>query len=144
SVRPVGYVDNNGDLCPDEFGTTNGCEYTPPSLSDENYVYTRNYGRAMSDPEELARNSDVIESVVYYDGLGRPMQGNAIKASPDLKDIITHMEYDVYGRQDKQWLPYTGDGITGSYRDQDPAGDTDAFYAALYPGDIHSGPNPFS
>ena len=48
----------------------------------------------------------MIETVTYFDGLGRPKQQTAIKGSPTQKDIITHMEYDEVGRQAKQYLPF--------------------------------------
>lgn len=50
------------------------------------------------------------ESVTYFDGLGRPIQQIAGKASPASKDIITHIEYDQYGRQAKEYLPYEASG----------------------------------
>jgi len=45
--------------------------------------------------------------VEYFDGLGRPVQANDYKASPDAnKDIITSTGYDSYGRQEKSYLPF--------------------------------------
>ena len=43
--------------------------------------------------------------VIYYDGLGRPMQQVTNKKSATGKDIIIHIEYDN-GRQLKEYLPY--------------------------------------
>lgn len=45
-------------------------------------------------------------TVLYVDGLGRPVQKIQSKASSDNKDIITHIEYDAYGREAKQYLPF--------------------------------------
>jgi RHS repeat-associated protein len=50
------------------------------------------------------------ETVTYYDGLGRSIQQVAGKASPNNKDIIIHVEYDQYGRQTKDYLPYEASG----------------------------------
>ncbi|WP_395054670.1 DUF6443 domain-containing protein [Flavobacterium sp.] len=45
--------------------------------------------------------------VTYFDGLGRPIQTVASKQSSLGKNIVTPIEYDVYGRQVKEYLPYT-------------------------------------
>jgi len=45
------------------------------------------------------------ESVVYYDGLGRPKQVVNVKASPTGKDLVTPVTYDGFGRQTKNILP---------------------------------------
>ena len=54
------------------------------------------------------------QSVVYFDGLGRPEQTVMTGASPGKKDMIIPVEYDLLGREAKQFLPYvgtTGDGL---------------------------------
>ncbi|WP_282037322.1 DUF6443 domain-containing protein, partial [Aquimarina algiphila] len=95
-------------------------------LSDKNYVHTTVPQTAVkiADMENVscANANDVdntIESVTYYDGLGRPIQQRAIKASPTGKDIVTHMQYDAYGRQDKQYLPFEANNTVGSYKTVD-------------------------
>ncbi|UOY08884.1 DUF6443 domain-containing protein [Muricauda sp. SCSIO 64092] len=145
SVMPSGYVIDNTDQCPNEAGPYNGCKYAPVTLSDENYVYTGVYQVPMSDESEMNEDSDVIESVTYFDGLGRAKQSIEIKAAPDKKDIITHMGYDAYGRQAREWLPHrAASGSFGSFRSTAEA-DTDSYYVANYQGDIVSAtPNPFS
>jgi RHS repeat-associated protein len=45
------------------------------------------------------------ETVQYFDGLGRPKQIVNVKASPLGKDVVTHIEYDGFGRQVKDYLP---------------------------------------
>ncbi|HEY9256691.1 DUF6443 domain-containing protein, partial [Chitinophaga sp.] len=52
------------------------------------------------------------KTVSYFDGLGRPVQSIVIKGASDKKDIITPVEYDVYGRIIKKILPYSD--ITGT------------------------------
>ncbi|RZS90546.1 DUF6443 domain-containing protein [Aquimarina brevivitae] len=91
--------------------------YTPVTLStDENYVFSRLYQRAMGSPSGIQYESDVIENVTYIDGLGRAKQQIAIKTTPDKKDIITYVAYDEYGRQAKEYLPYADPNGNGSYR----------------------------
>ncbi|TCP24242.1 RHS repeat-associated protein [Tenacibaculum skagerrakense] len=89
--------------------------YTPLSLSNENYVLTRDFQIA-TQGTTVESNKDVIETVVYYDGLGRPIQNIGIKQSPTKKDIVTHFEYDDYGRQAKEYLPYPSDIGNGSLK----------------------------
>ncbi len=83
-ARPAGYVENKSDLAINtpgtNFGTTNNT-YTPATKSDENYIYTRSYQNPMSNPGDVVSNNDIIEQITYFDGLGRPMQNIAIKAS---------------------------------------------------------------
>ncbi|MDR6546535.1 RHS repeat-associated protein [Chryseobacterium rhizosphaerae] len=45
------------------------------------------------------------ETVQYFDGLGRPKQVVNVKASPLGRDVVTHIEYDGFGRQVKDYLP---------------------------------------
>lgn len=143
-TQPEGYVPNNTDACPYEYGPTTGCDYTAVSLSDENYVYSRTYQDGMTSAAQIDRNSEVLETVAYYDGLGRPMQQVAIKGSPTGKDIVTHLGYDDFGRADKEWLPYMAtNGNLGTYRSTAEA-DTDAYYVANYASEMGTTPNPFS
>ncbi|MEN2402575.1 DUF6443 domain-containing protein [Flavobacterium sp. MC2016-06] len=119
--------------------------YTAITLSNENYIFTRNYQRAIKNSTEITSNKDIFDNVVYYDGLGRAMQNIDIKASPSYKDIITHVDYDGLGRQEKQYLSYMETtGSVGTYRIGADA-NTNNYYTANYSLDINSAiPNPFS
>ncbi|WP_034714152.1 DUF6443 domain-containing protein, partial [Chryseobacterium soli] len=66
----------------------------------ENYIYTKTY---LSDPTLPAPKTS--ETVQYVDGLGRPKQVVNIKASPLGRDVVSHIEYDQFGRQIKDYLP---------------------------------------
>ncbi|WP_446719415.1 DUF6443 domain-containing protein, partial [Joostella sp. CR20] len=74
--------------------------------SSENYIFTRSYQRSMTSDSGILENKDVIESVTYFDGLGRAKQQVGIKATPTKKDVITHIGYDAFGRQALEYLPY--------------------------------------
>lgn len=109
--------------------------YTTMNTSDQNYVRSRNYQAAMSSFNPTME-SDVYESVAYFDGLGRLMQQVNVKSSPSRNDIITHMEYDPYGRMAKEWLPFEETGGTkGSYRG-DRASATQSYYKNNYGNDF--------
>ncbi|WP_051891320.1 DUF6443 domain-containing protein [Chryseobacterium sp. JM1] len=49
--------------------------------------------------------SSRAETVTYFDGLGRPKQIVGVKASPLGRDVVTHIEYDAFGRQIYDFLP---------------------------------------
>ncbi len=138
SNQPTDYVANKMDKCPGVFGELEGCPFTPHevTLSDENYVFVRAYQEPMTAPTQIQYNKDVIEHVTYFDGLGRAKQQRAIKASPDEKDIVTHMEYDAYGRQAKQYLPFESDAVVGSYTSVDITNDINTYYKNSYGEDF--------
>ncbi|MGK4567342.1 DUF6443 domain-containing protein [Flavobacterium sp. 3HN19-14] len=51
--------------------------------------------------------SDTTVTVTYFDGLGRPIQKIAHRQAGNGKDLVLHMEYDDFGRETYQYLPYT-------------------------------------
>ncbi len=51
-------------------------------------------------------NPATVKTVVYFDGLGRPIQQRIVGQSGSGKDIVTHTEYDSQGRQPKEYLPF--------------------------------------
>ncbi|WP_306354303.1 DUF6443 domain-containing protein, partial [Flavobacterium sp. '19STA2R22 D10 B1'] len=67
---------------------------------NQNYVKTTNYREAgAANPQS---------QVTYFDGLGRPIQQIAQQQSGTGTDMITHIEYDSFGRPVKEYLPYAG------------------------------------
>ncbi|MBN8643115.1 MAG: HNH endonuclease [Flavobacteriales bacterium] len=66
---------------------------------------TENYIKSVTYKDSLAQNS--VINVTYFDGLGRPIQQIANAQSATGKNIVTPIEYDGFGRQDKEYLPYT-------------------------------------
>jgi RHS repeat-associated protein len=72
---------------------------------DQNYVKTTTYKVAttiVTSPTDAQK----VQNVTYYDGLGRPIQQVAHKQSDTGKDIVTPVDYDGFGRQVKEYLPY--------------------------------------
>jgi hypothetical protein len=64
----------------------------------ENFIKTTTYkGAGATLP---------VSQVTYFDGLGRPIQQIANAQSSTGKDIVTHIEYDAFGRQAKEFLPF--------------------------------------
>ncbi len=101
----------------------------------ENFVKTTTYKKASTlTPNPTA--ADFAVQITYIDGLGRPMQQVASQQSATGKDIITHIEYDAFGRQPKDYLPYASTTATGAF-DGTALSNTTNF--ALY-----AGQNPYS
>lgn len=118
--------------------TTATDDYSAISLSsNENYIFTRSYQSAMpSFNANTVKEGDVLESISYFDGLGRPIQTIGIKAAPDKEDIVGHIAYDQYGRQEKEWLPYhEPTGSLGAYRGN-RASATSGYYKSNYAEDF--------
>ncbi|SDJ11956.1 DUF6443 domain-containing protein [Chryseobacterium jejuense] len=66
----------------------------------ENYIQSKTYLDYNG-----ATATKTSETVQYFDGLGRPKQVVNVKASPLGRDVATHIEYDQFGRQLKDYLP---------------------------------------
>lgn len=122
--------------------------------SNENYVLQTQYQvPTLTDlPNTPANNDKKIESIVYYDGLGRPKQSVSIRAGGGREDLITPIEYDALGRQPIEYLPLpdlagTNDGAL--YDPQQVVNELKAYYKGKFPKDFYDGlvpdwDNPFS
>ena len=73
----------------------------------ENYIHSRVY---LEETQETNAAKKQLETVAYYDGLGRPKQNIGVKASPKGRDVVTHIEYDEFGRRAKDFLPIPQSG----------------------------------
>ncbi|WP_051891362.1 DUF6443 domain-containing protein [Chryseobacterium sp. JM1] len=67
----------------------------------ENYVYSKSY----LDYNVGGQPTKTSETVQYFDGLGRAKQVVNVKASPLGRDVVTHIEYDAFGRHVLDFLP---------------------------------------
>ncbi|NHN28168.1 type IV secretion protein Rhs, partial [Flavobacterium jejuense] len=102
---------------------------------DQNWVKTKIYKQptttAIQNPDVTVANTQVS----YFDGLGRPIQQVAHKQSNLGNDIITHIEYDGFGRQTKEYLPYTNDAPSLDYTDATTAiSELTGFYSSYNDG----------
>ncbi|MEN8191483.1 MAG: DUF6443 domain-containing protein, partial [Bacteroidota bacterium] len=133
-----------GDMSIDNIIITSQASVST-TLSDENYIYTITPTEPTTDVSSLDPEQK-IEAVTYYDGLGRPMQSVGIRAGGDSEDIITHIEYDAYGRQVKEYLPIPGISNNGSYKAIDTLIDIHDYYYDAFPGEWSSNSvaNPYS
>ncbi|MGE8431245.1 DUF6443 domain-containing protein [Chryseobacterium joostei] len=87
-IIPVGILFATGSL----YGQTN----------TENYLQTKTYLEPVTATSSTAKQ---IQTVEYYDGLGRVKQSVNVKASPLGNDIVNHTVFDDFGRQTINYLP---------------------------------------
>ncbi len=87
--------------------------------TDQNYIITTVFkGTGGTIP---------TSQITYFDGLGRPIQQIAQGQSATGKDIITHTEYDTFGRQAKDYLPFVGSNNNMAF-DANGQVNTNSFY----------------
>ena len=95
---------------------------------DQNYIKTTSYKVPATSTLSNLDPDQAAVTVQYFDGLGRPVQQVAHKQSNTGKDIIVHTQYDAFGRQTHDYLPYVRSGASLSF-DSDAATNTLGFYA---------------
>jgi RHS repeat-associated protein len=84
-------------------------------ITELNYIHNITPRKETTDVTSLSDNSK-IESITYFDGLGRARQSIGIRAGGNSEDIVTHIEYDEFGRMVKEYLPYSSATDIGTYR----------------------------
>jgi RHS repeat-associated protein len=113
--------------------------------ADQNYVTTYIPRQPFTDPSVLASKNtcEVMQSIQYLDGLGRPLQSVQVKGNQDgTKDIIAPIAYDQFGREATKYLPYTtASGIPGSYRSDALAGASGGYLSSAQYGFYQPQPN---
>ena len=80
----------------------------------ENYIKTTTY-KVATTLTPSPTDAQKVVSVNYFDGLGRPTQQVVSKQSASGKNIVTPIEYDTFGRQAKEYLPYVTQTTGQSY-----------------------------
>ncbi|MBV7270312.1 DUF6443 domain-containing protein [Winogradskyella luteola] len=125
-------------------------EHAPPpnAVTLGNYVHSIAPRVATTANVDAMDNDKKIESITYFDGLGRPSQSIGIRAGGLQQDIITHIGYDAFGRQAREYLPYSSATDIGSFRADALAATLAHYDAAAYdedfPGMDMADINPYS
>jgi hypothetical protein len=85
---------------------------------NENFVLTRVPSSEFTSTTilESLTEQDVMESIQYFDGLGRPLQNISIRTSPSGHDVVQPFAYDQYGRSARRFLPYVSSEDNGRIR----------------------------
>ncbi|MCD7972133.1 MAG: DUF6443 domain-containing protein [Candidatus Azobacteroides sp.] len=79
-----------------------------PQTSTQNYIRTRTM--------TSETGNEYMETIRYFDGLGRPVQEVMTGFTPGNTDLVTMVEYDMAGREYKSWLPMNASTTSGIYR----------------------------
>jgi RHS repeat-associated protein len=114
--------------------------------NDQNYVKTTVYKDGfMGSAVDNATSDQMIETVEYFDGLGRPIQTVGVKQGGNGRDILTHIDYDPFGRQVKEYLPVISTANNGNFEVKNESS-IQTYYHSKYPGEWgnSSSANPFS
>ena len=83
--------------------------------TDQNWVKSKTYKVPTSTSIATPTATEAVVQINYYDGLGRPIQQIAHAQSNSGKDIVTHIEYDAFGRVEKEFLPYVNQSASLNY-----------------------------
>ena len=77
---------------------------------------------------------DVSQTTQYFDGFGRQTQTVAMQQSPLQHDLVSIAQYDAFGRQTLDYLPYVTSTSDGNYKNTAIA-DQYNFNSASFPGE---------
>ena len=91
-----------------------------PSIN-QNYIRSRVFRAPGVNEANLNTSrdvSDVIQSVQYFDGLGRLSQTISVQGSPAFRDVVQPFAYDAFGREVFKYLPYVSPLVSsnGSFK----------------------------
>ncbi|MBW0177581.1 DUF6443 domain-containing protein [Sediminibacterium sp.] len=101
-----------------------------------NYVRTREAVAPITDPGTFnsAGYTQVKQATQFLDGLGRPLQTVMKQASPMLKDIVSPLVYDAFGREVYKYLPYVSTTDNGNFK-LNSFGEQSSFMGTQYSGE---------
>lgn len=112
--------------------------YIPILITGITFAQSQNQNYIKNTTYTKPNQEQAIESIQYFDGLGRPIQAITKRQATGGQDIVQHIEYDAWGRQGKEFLPLING--SGSLNFRDNAGNTTlSFY-----NDILGDGNPFA
>lgn len=96
----------------------NGNLSSPDLKEQTNYIYSYIPQIAFETASDVEGGSvgQVLKTASYFDGLGRPIQTVSIMGSQSKNDIVYPIEYDDFGRQNKNYLPYISEEYNGKYK----------------------------
>jgi hypothetical protein len=98
-------INKNGEIGVSNWFTV----YGQLGATNENYVLTRQPQAKFTSDSGFGDKpeNEITETFQYFDGLGRPVQTVEVRSSPDHHDVVQPIAYDQFGRQAKNYLPFT-------------------------------------
>ena len=81
----------------------------------------------------------LMQSIQYFDGLGRSLQTVQVQASPNYNDLVQPQAYDQFGREATKYLPYAVPNNApsdGSYKANALITDQNLFYTKNTPAGV--------
>lgn len=112
--------------------------------TNQNYVHTTTY--TIETTNENVSDDDKRESIIYYDGLGKPIQSIEKHFGNDKQNKVTPILYDEFGRQIKNYLPYpdsnpnqNNDDLYYRWDTDQLLLDTEEYYQNKFPEDLPDG-----
>ena len=96
-------------------------KYKDAAQANRNWVETKTTFTS-SIGGTLSNNTTFKTIRQYMDGLGRPVQSVAVANSPNLKDVISVVEYDIQGREFKKYDPFESTNSNGAFWSTLPGG----------------------
>ncbi|MDB5091493.1 MAG: sugar-binding protein [Mucilaginibacter sp.] len=96
--------------------------------SNQNYIKTSTPRSPAFVPGVNYATCDLMQTIQYFDGLGRPLQSVYVKGSPLGMDVVQPVAYDQFGREVTKHLPYAATTNDGSYKTDALTGAQSAFY----------------
>ncbi len=91
----------------------------------------------------LYYSTDASTNQYFWNPIVQKLDGNEasietliVGPQSETQDIVTHIEYDDYGRQTKQYLPFASEGTSGSYNTVNVTNDINNYYLDKYQEDF--------
>ncbi|PAM94996.1 hypothetical protein B4N84_06845 [Flavobacterium sp. IR1] len=115
------------------------------TFSDDNFIYTVSPKKAVQSGQLNTLTKDEInQNVGYFDGLGRPVQTISVGQGGNGAHIVTPKQYDTYGREIKEYLPYPVSGGGTNYSRIDPLSAVNAAISFYGSEKYENTSNPYS
>lgn len=149
-TKPSGRVSNNFDQCSSVAGPllNNGCSGSGDlGATVKNYVHSIVPLIPVSDVSLITNPDSKLESVTYFDGLGRSIQSVGIRAGGQKQDLKNPGIYDDFGRQAVNYMPHatTTSSVSTYTNNTTLISGLNFYYLSKYPDQLNSSnPNPYS
>ncbi|NBA87971.1 hypothetical protein GVN16_19530 [Emticicia sp. CRIBPO] len=95
------------------------CEGDCGSISTQNNTLVSSFGTGKNYVVETvylnSAGTEGLQTISYFDGLGRPLQKINVKSSNNGHDLVAANDYDIFGRNNLSFLPYPVASNNGAF-----------------------------